>query len=132
MINKAYRILEDYFYVNDHDIALTASTWYCFPTWTVNVGEIVDFAANLDGYHGLNTSVHFDMKIEKDGTYVAIASSIDSDTTDVVGLLYKEKVEGASAEFRYCVHSFGADRTIGTKRLQYGYTRQVAGDWWTT
>ena len=103
MIAKAYRILEDYFYVNDHDIYVVDRVWYCFPEWTVNVGEIVDFAANLDGYHSSTTSIHYDMKIEKDGVYVAVASSIESDTTDVLHLLYKEKIEGSSAVFRYCL-----------------------------
>ena len=97
LADKAPSLLQDYFYVNDHDIALNANTWYCFPEWTVNAGEVVDFAANLDAYHNTSTSIHFDMKLEKDGSYVVLAASIESDNTDVLGLIYKEKVEGASA-----------------------------------
>ena len=103
MINKAYRILEDYFYVNDHEFNVLDRVWYCYPEWTVNVGEIVDFAANLDGYHSSITSIHYDMKLEKDGVYVAVASSIDTDTNDVLHLIYKEKIEFSSAVFRYCL-----------------------------
>ena len=44
-------VVADYFYVNDHDISLISTRYYCFNTWTVEVGEILDFKANLDAYY---------------------------------------------------------------------------------
>ena len=101
--------------------------WYCFPEFVVNADEIVEFKANLDGFEGYNPSIHYDLKLEKDGVSVAVASSVEDDTFDALGLLYSSKVTGASSNFRFCMMSFGANRTIDYRRLQWGYTRKAPG-----
>ena len=52
-------IVKDYFYVNSNNFMLEATTaevtrWYCFPEFVVNVDEVVEFKANLDGYYSSN------------------------------------------------------------------------------
>ena len=81
-------IVKDYFYVNSVNFQLLSNIWYCFPEFVVNVDEVVEIKANLDGYWGYNPSIHYDMKIDKDGAQVAAASSVEDDTTDILGLMY--------------------------------------------
>ena len=52
------------------------------------------------------------MKLEKDDIVVVKVSIQDQDTTDVLGLLYREKVTGANATFKFCLQSYGDNRTI--------------------
>ena len=132
LTQKKGGVVAEYFYVNDHEISLEATRFYCFDTWTVEVGEIMDFKANLDGYFNPGPALHFDMKLYKDDVEVAKVSIIDQDTTDVFGLLYREKVTGANANFKFCLQSSGMARTITTNRFQWGYTRIIDGNWWTT
>ena len=77
--------------------------WYCFPEFVVNADEIIEFEANLDGYWGINPTIHYDLKLEKDGVSVAEAISVDDDVFDVLGLLYSTKVTGANSNFRFCL-----------------------------
>ena len=103
LTQKKGGVVAEYFYINDHEIPLATSTFYCFPTWTVEVGEIMDFKANLDGYFNPGPFLHFDMNLYKDDVDVAKASILDQDTTDVLSLLYREKVTGANANFKFCL-----------------------------
>ena len=81
-------IVEDYFYVSGVEFSISASTWHCFPQFAVNANEVLEFKANLDGYWGLNPSIHYDLKLEKDLVEVVAGSSIEDDTTDILGLRY--------------------------------------------
>ena len=78
----------------------------------VETGEILDFKANLDGYYNPGPALHYDMHLYNNDVEVAKASITDQDSTDVLGMIYREKITGANATFKFCLQSYGISRII--------------------
>ena len=125
-------MVADYFYVNSDTITLaTASKDYCFPTWTVQAGDILDFQAKAE-VHG-SRDEYLLMRLYQDGTEVAQSFTDEVSGVDTNGVvLYRGRPAGpAAAEFKFCLKSSYSNDYILAKYLQFGYTVHSSGDWWT-
>ena len=125
-------IVADYFYVNSDTITLaTASKDYCFPTWTVQGFDILDFQAKAE-VHG-SRDEYLLMRLYQDGTEVAQSFTDEVSGVDTNGVvLYRgQNVSSAPAEFKFCLKSSYSNDYILAKYLQFGYTVHSSGTWWT-
>ena len=125
-------MVADYFYVNSDTITLaTASKDYCFPTWTVQGFDILDFQAKAE-VHG-SRDEYLLMRLYQDGTEVAQSFTDEVSGVDTNGVvLYRgQNVSSAPAEFKFCLKSSYSNDYILAKYLQFGYTVHSSGTWWT-
>ena len=105
-MSKKRSIVDDYFYVNSETITLaTASKDYCFPAWTVQAFETLDFKAKAE-VHG-SRDEYLLMRLYRDGTEVAQSFTDEVSGVDTNGVvLYRGQVVGpVPAEFKFCLKS---------------------------
>ena len=96
-------IVNEFFYTNTNNIVLaTINEWYCWPEFTVLVGETLDFNS-MSAIYSQNDNINFTANLRKDGTVVAETGIYDADKLGSGTLMYKGRVTGSNSNFRFCI-----------------------------
>ena len=123
-------VIKEYFYTNANTISLsTKAARYCWPEFTVEVDETLDFKAMAE-IISEHDNINFDVNLFKDGVIVAETGHYDKDRYEAGVLFYKGRITDQSSNFRLCIKSHDTNRQILPNRMQWGYMRYKAGDNW--
>ena len=87
----------------------TKGARYCWPEFTVEVDETLDFKAMAE-IKSQHDNINFDMLLEKDRASVAQTGHYDKDDIESGVLLYKNRVTDISSNFRLCIISHDDNR----------------------